>query len=61
LNDLIDGRIDVLYDVDLEDSTKGLRCCQGKVVSVIDVKNVQVDWDRAPDIAGSEEGEISPA
>jgi hypothetical protein len=48
LNDLIDKRIDVLYDVDLEDSKKGLRWCQGTVVSVIDDKNVQVDWDPAP-------------
>jgi hypothetical protein len=59
---LIDRRIDVLYlyDVDLEDSTKGLRWCQGMVLSVIDDNNVQVDWDPAPDIAGSEEGGIFP-
>ena len=63
LNDLIDRRIDVLYEVELEDSTKDLRWCQGKVVSVIDDKHVQVDWDwdPAPDIAGSEEGGLSPA
>ena len=30
-------------------------------MSVIDDKNVQVDWDSAPDIAGSEEGGLSPA
>ena len=27
---------------------------------IIDDKNVQVDWDPAPDIAGSEEGGTSP-
>ena len=35
LNDLVDRRIDVVYDVVLEDSTKDLRWCQGKVVSAI--------------------------
>ena len=61
LNDLIDRRIDVLYTVVLEDSTKSLRWCQGQVISVIDDENVQVDWDPAPDIADSKEGGISPA
>ena len=56
---MIDGRIDVLYSVVLEDSTESLRWCQGKVISVIDDKNVKVDWDPAPDIADSKEGGIS--
>ena len=58
LNDLIDRRIDVLYNVVLEDSTESLRWCQGKVISVIDDKNVEVNWDSAPDITDSEEGGI---
>ena len=41
LNDLIDRSIDILYTVVLEDSTKSLRWCQGKVISVIDDKNNQ--------------------
>ena len=58
LNDLIDRRIDVLYNVVLEDSTESLRWCQGKVISVIDDKNVEVDWDPAPNITDSKEGGI---
>ena len=53
LNELIDRRIDVLYEVELGDSTKDLRWCQGKVISVINEKTVEVDWDPAPGIAGS--------
>ena len=59
LNELIDRRIDVLYVVELGDSTTDLRWCQGKVISVINEKTVEVDWDPAPDIAGSEEGGIT--
>jgi hypothetical protein len=61
LKDLVQRRIDVLYAVELEDSTNGLRWCQGKVISVIDDKKVRVDWDPAPDIAGSEAGGIGEA
>ena len=45
--------------VELSDSTKDLRWCQGKVISVINEKTVEVDWDPAPGIAGSEEGGIT--
>lgn len=49
----------MLYVVELENSTQDLRWCQGKVIRVIDEKTVEVDWDPAPDIAGSEEGGIT--
>ena len=61
LNDLVRRRIDALYAVELDDSTNGLRWCQGKVISVIDDKKVRVDWDPAPHIAGSEAGGIGEA
>jgi hypothetical protein len=61
LNDLVERRIDVLYAVELEDSTNDLRWCQGKVISVIDDKKVRVDWDPAPVIACSKVGGIGEA
>ena len=39
----------------MDDNTKALKWCQGKVLNVITEKKVEVEWDPAPDIEGFEE------
>ena len=59
LEDLVDSRIDVLFELTLSKGEKVLRWCQGKVVKVYEESRdpiVCVNWDPCPDIEGSEEG-----
>jgi hypothetical protein len=50
-------RIDVLssFDIDIEQKTRELRWCQGKVLSIIEgacEPMVEVGWDPMPDALG---------
>ena len=61
VEDLVGRRIDVLYSLKVNGNDV-LRWCQGEVLEVcenISIPKVKVAWDPAPDIAGSEEGEVS--
>ena len=58
---MVGRRIDVLYSLKANGNDV-LRWCQGEVLEVcenVSVPKVKVAWDPAPDIAGSEEGEVS--
>jgi hypothetical protein len=55
LEDLIGKRIDVLCSVEMNDSTKALKWCQGEVLSIVNENTVEVKWDPAPDIEGYKE------
>lgn len=58
LEDLIGKRIDVLCSVEMNDSTKALKWCQGEVLSIVNENTVEVKWDPAPDIEGYEESTV---
>ena len=61
LEDFVGRRIDVLYALKASGNDV-LRWCQGEVLEVcknVSSPKVKVMWDPAPDIARSEEGEVS--
>ena len=58
---MVGRRIAVLYALKASGNDV-LRWCQGEVLEVcenVSSSKVHVAWDPAPDIAGSEEGEVS--
>ena len=63
LTDLIERRIDVLQEFEVEvngSSQKELCFCQGKVTHVYDDKTkstVKVEWDAMPDVDGCDQTE----
>jgi hypothetical protein len=59
VDSLIDQRIDVLFSIDIDNCTKALRWCQGRVIDVVSDTAVEVEWDPAPDIEGYEESTVS--
>jgi hypothetical protein len=59
VDSLVDQRIDVLCSIDIDNHTKVLRWCQGRVVAAVSDTKVEVEWDPAPDIEGYEESTVS--
>jgi hypothetical protein len=59
VDSLVDQQIDVLCSIDIDNHTKVLRWCQGRVVTAVSDTKVEVEWDPAPDIEGYEESTVS--